>query len=76
MTMTARGDTADLESWGRSVLEEVLLRAGLALSSARGGESAGASLDFRVTAKPDRSLILEFERMGGTPERLRITLDG
>ena len=39
--MTASGESADLESWGRSVLEEVLFRAGLALSNARGGESAG-----------------------------------
>ena len=69
-------DTADLESWGRSVLEEVLLRAGLALSNARGRARAGASLEFRRTANPDRSLMLEFERVGGTPKRLRITLDG
>ena len=69
-------DTADLESWGRSVLEEVLLRAGLALSNAPGRARAGASLEFRLTANPDRSLMLEFERVGGTPERLRITLDG
>ncbi len=74
--MTASSDTADLETWGRSVLEEVLFRAGLALSNARGGESAGASLDFRVTANADRSLTLEFERVGGGPERLRIALDG
>lgn len=75
--MTANGDTADLETWGRSVLEEVLFRAGLALSNARGGDSAGASLDFRVTANDaDRSLTLEFERVGGAPERLRIALDG
>ena len=74
--MTASGDTADLESWGRSVLEEVLLRAGLALSNARGGDSAKALLDFTVTANADRSLTLEFERIGGAPERLQIVLDG
>ena len=38
--------------------------------------SRDESLEFRLTANPDRSLMLEFERVGGTPERLRITLDG
>ena len=68
-------DTGDLESWGRSVLEEVLFRAGLALSSAQGGESAEATLGFRVTANADRSLTLEFDRVAAAPERLRIGLD-
>ncbi|MEN3977052.1 hypothetical protein [Emcibacter sp. SYSU 3D8] len=74
--MTDVGGIADLEAWGRSVLEEVLFRAGLALSSAGGAARAETHLDFRVTATgADRSLILEFERVGGAPERLRITLD-
>lgn len=74
--MTAGSDTADLESWGRSVLEEVLFRAGLALSNARGGDRVKASLDFTVTANgADRSLTLEFERVGGAPERLRVALE-
>ena len=68
-------DDSGYEAWGRAVLEEVLFRAGLALSSAQGGESAGATLAFRVTANADRSLTLEFDRVAAAPERLRIGLD-
>jgi hypothetical protein len=68
-------DESGYEAWGRAVVEEVLLRAGLALSSAAGGESAGAPLAFRVTANPDRSLTLEFDRVAAAPERIRIGLD-
>ena len=57
-------------------IEADLFRAAFPLSTARGGASAGARLDFRVTANADRSLTLEFEHVGGAPERLRVTLDG
>ncbi len=64
------------EAWGKAVMEEVLFRAGLAMSSATGGEAAEASLSFRVTANADRSLTLEFDRIAAAPERIRIGLDG
>lgn len=69
-------DDGSYEAWGKAVMEEVLFRAGLALSSAKGGEGAEAVLAFRVTANADRSLTLEFDRVAATPERIRIGLDG
>lgn len=68
--------SGEYDAWGKAVMEEVLFRAGLALSSARGGESAEASLTFRVTANADRSLTLAFDRVAAEPERIRIGLDG
>ena len=68
-------DESGYGAWGRAVIEEVLFRAGLALSSAKGGDGAEAPLAFRVTANADRSLTLEFDRVAAAPERIRIGLD-
>ncbi len=67
-------DEHGYEAWGKAVMEEVLFRAGLALSSAKGGEGAEAALAFRVTANADRTLTLEFDRVAAPPERIRIGL--
>jgi hypothetical protein len=71
------GGESDLESWGRAVLEEVLVRTGLSRSSAETAPEAGATLVFRVVADAaGRGLVLEFDRVAGGPERLRVSLDG
>lgn len=63
-------------AWGKAVMEEVLFRAGLALSNTAGGEAAEATLSFRVTVDANRTLVLEFDRVAASPERIRIGLDG
>ncbi|MBI1182498.1 MAG: hypothetical protein GC201_18300 [Alphaproteobacteria bacterium] len=74
---THHDGNADLAAWGRSVLEEVLFRAGL---DARGGEvpdAVSTSLSFAVRADgPGRALELSFDRVGATAVRLLIPLEG
>ncbi len=67
---------ANLAEWGKSVLEELLVRAGLDLPAAqKPSEAAVATLQFRVSAdEASKGLEILCETVGGRPIILALPL--
>ena len=66
----------DVEGWGRALLEEVLVRAGLDTLPGDGVTSANATIAFTITANAsDHSLDVGFDRVGASPVHLKVNLD-
>jgi hypothetical protein len=76
-TESALPQGINLEAWGKSVLEEVLFRAGLEQTSANSTiDQVTVSLEFNIRAmEAEGALHLELERIGSSPVGLQVPLD-